>query len=156
MDSHTLKACLIRINELTGGEHLVGVYSSERLPRNCKRPFAIIAHSEISSVSVGHWLAIYAGEKGPVYFFDSYGFKPYVDNHISFLKRLGSKIVYNEIGYQATDAVTCGGYTLLFLASKMGYIKKFKRFLSKNRERNDKFVKLATVALVENLGVVVK
>lgn len=153
MDSNILRSCLAKINELTGEKHLTGVYSADRLPRKCQKPVAIIAHSEKASISIGHWIAIYAPENGPIYYFDSFGLKPQVRTHINFARRLGGKIIYNKNCYQSFDAVTCGGFCLLYLASKMGYIKSIKKYFTENTAENDKFVIKSTDALVKKLEI---
>jgi hypothetical protein len=151
MDSAILKRCLEEINRRTFNRHSVGVYSADRLPSRITKPAAIIAHSEQSSVPTGHWFAMYIPEKGPACYFDSYGQEPYIKTHINFLKRIGGSYSFNRKPYQQLTSTTCGGYCLLFLASKLGYIKKIKRFLGNDKFRNDKFVAEATMALIDNL-----
>jgi hypothetical protein len=153
MDSNILRCCLEKLNELTDNEHLTGCYSADRLPRKCKKPIALIAHSEAASIPTGHWVAIYVPKRGPIYFFDSYGMEPHVQTHLNFMHRMGGRIIYNTNCYQGFDAVTCGGYSLLFLASKMGYINSFKKYLSQDKENNDNFIKTSTKTLIEDLGV---
>jgi hypothetical protein len=153
MDSHTLRNCLVKINNLTDNSHLTGVYSADRLPRKCKKPLAIIAHSEPASISIGHWIAIYAPKTGPIQYFDSFGLKPHIITHINFMHRLGGKVICNTHCYQSYNAITCGGYALMFLASKMGYINNIKKYLSENTAKNDSFIKMSTEQLVAHLGV---
>jgi hypothetical protein len=153
MDSQLLKNCLARINELEENKYLTGVFSADHLPRKCNKPIAIIAHSEKASISIGHWVAIYAAKKGPIYFLDSFGRGPQIPTHVNFLRRLGGKIIFNTNCYQSFSEITCGGYCLLFLASKMGYIKNIKKYLSDDKEENDNFIRTSTTALVEHLGL---
>lgn len=153
MDSNILRTCLEKLNELTKKKHLTGCYPADRLPRKCKKPVAIIVHSEVSSIEIGHWIAIYVPKKGPISYFDSFGAEPHIQSHLNFMRRLGGKIIYNKNCYQDMNAITCGGYSLLFLASKMGYIKKIKKYLSRNKVKNDEFIKISTEELVKNLRV---
>jgi hypothetical protein len=152
MDSNMLRNCLVKLNELTENRHLTGCYPADRLPRKCKKPLAIIVHSEAASISIGHWIAIYVPKSGPIFFFDSFGVEPHIPTHLKFMRRLGGKIIYNRHCYQDLNGITCGGYSLLFLASKMGYINKIKKHLSKNKVKNDNFIKKSTEQLVEHLG----
>jgi hypothetical protein len=152
MDSNTLREALTRLQQHASVKHSVGVYSAENLPSKINRPAAIIVHSENSDKDIGHWLAIYLTKKCAFYF-DSYGLKPYVTNHINFLARNANKIYYNKKCYQAPATTVCGGYCLVFLASKMRALKMPVKLVAGDFVNNDELVANTTKALLAALGV---
>jgi hypothetical protein len=156
MDTHTLENYLELFNAEAAKPHLVGVYASDRLPRRLNRPAAIIAHTETASEKFGHWVAIYVPSKGIPIYFDSFGIDVHIPNHKVFIARLSKFYKFNTICYQAPPSTVCGWYALLFLADKMGVIKKgfFERMiqLSKgNLDENDKIVEQCGQWLVQDL-----
>jgi hypothetical protein len=152
MDSNTLRETLIKLQQLSPVKHSVGVYSAENLPSNINRPAAIIVHSENSDKDIGHWLAIYLTKKCAFYF-DSYGLKPFVNNHINFLKRNANKIYYNKKCYQAPATTVCGAYCLVFLASKMRAMKMHVKLVAGEFDANDELVAYTAKAMLSALGV---
>jgi len=152
METDTLEKYLKLLNEKTDGKHNIGIYAADRLPRTVKKkPIALIVHSQKASQYIGHWFAIYVPKRGKPFYFDSFGRKPHIKTHINFLKRISNTFNQNEKCLQAPDSIVCGGYCLLFLAYKMGYIEQFFNCFTKNKERNDKFVEQAVEALIKNL-----
>jgi hypothetical protein len=143
---------LDRLNKLTGNKHLVGCYASDRLPKKFKLPIAVICHSHTSDHLIGHWTAVYAsGHKSPEYFC-SYGMEPPSKNHINFLKRCGPRFVKNDKVLQALDTKVCGGWCLIYLANRMGYVKNVEKYLNSFKTTGtqtlDQLVERATRALV--------
>jgi hypothetical protein len=155
MDTQTLNFCLARLNKLTGSRHLVGCYAADRLPKNFKLPLAVICHSHTSEFSIGHWTAVYASGLTPTEYFCSYGMAPHSKNHINFLNRCGRSFVHNDKVLQAIDTKVCGGWCLIYLANRMGYIKNVAKYLNDFKDENiktlDQLVEAATVGLVNTL-----
>jgi hypothetical protein len=152
MDSSTLREALVKLQQLAPVKHSVGVYSAENLPSKINRPAAIIVHSENSDKDIGHWLAIYLTKKCAFYF-DSYGLKPYVNNHINFLARNANKVYYNKKCYQAPATTVCGGYCLVFLATKMRALKMRVKIVPGESATNDKLIARTTKAMLYELGL---
>jgi hypothetical protein len=141
MDNRTLGRALNYLNELSGLQHTVGVYAANHLPTRFNKPAAFILNTENSDVSVGHWVAIYIPRNGSPIYFDSFGLEPHVKNHISFLKRLHSRVRYNKKGFQSADTNVCGCYCLYYLAQQLGVLTGGGvASLSDNTETNDQLV----------------
>jgi hypothetical protein len=156
MDTQTLEHYLNLLNAQASKSHLVGVYASDRLPRRFNRPAAIIAHTETASEKYGHWVAIYVPSKGIPSYFDSFGIDAHISNHKSFLERLSKFYKFSTICYQSPTSTVCGWHALLYLADKMGVIKKgfFERLMAKskgNLDENDKIVEQCGKWLVADL-----
>jgi hypothetical protein len=150
MDSNTLREMLTQLQMAAKTRHTIGVYSAENLPTKVNKPAAIIVHSHNSKHEIGHWLAIYLTSQS-AYYFDSYGLKPYVDNHVNFIARNASNLHYNKKCYQAPASTVCGGYCLIFLAGKMGVIKEQIKLVEGNYTSNDNLVADTTKNLMNAL-----
>jgi hypothetical protein len=160
MDTQTLSFCLDRLNKLTGNRHLVGCYASDRLPKRFKLPLAVICHSHTSEHLIGHWTAVYANGNTTPEYFCSYGMEPPSKNHINFLKRCGQHFVNNAKVLQALDTKVCGGWCLIYLANRMGFVKDVEKYLktfkTEGTQTLDQLVEKATrdlVGVLERGGV---
>jgi len=151
MDTATTKTALRKINAMTGRKHMVGVYAADMLPRTVRLPAAFIMHTENSDKVNGHWVACYIPKKGPILYFDSFGLRPHVENHVDFLTRFARRINYNKNTYQSVDSIVCGGYCLVFLARKMGLIKKKIGLMTGKPKQNDERIIDVTTALLQIL-----
>lgn len=156
MDTQTLQKYLDLLNASSAKTHLVGVYASDRLPRRCNKPAALIAHTENASEAYGHWISIYVPPRGLPIYFDSFGLDSHVKNHQSFLARISKNYKYNTTCYQSPTSTVCGWWALMFLAEHMGVVKKgfFKRVLTwskGNLDENDKMVEKCGLRLIEEL-----
>ena len=109
-------------------------------------PMYIVANNKPSTHPGEHWLAIYVkSSKGPVAFFDSYGFgvRFYSKDFNEFVKRLGGVVNENTKPLQSLGSDCCGQYALYFLYSKINGCCTMSTYchFSSNRTLNDKKVR---------------
>lgn len=120
-----------------------GVYAADRLPVKVSRPSLFVANSHRASKPGEHWLAIYFPNQGPAEYFDSYGMRPFVRDHLNFIERNSVRWVYNDQMLQAWDSNVCGQYCVmyaLFRSRGVSMEKYCSLFSSRNREMNDRTV----------------
>lgn len=127
-----------------------GVFAADELPGNCHHPIALIVNTDPSWKQGTHWIAIFVDANGRGEYFDSYGIRPFIKEHINFLNRECSTWRYNRKQIQGWTSATCGNYSSLFLVFRcLGYtMRQFtKCFNSGNTGKNDLIV-LSTYNLI--------
>lgn len=91
--------------------HWLGVFARDELPdlRRVKRPSSLILNSDPKDKPGQHWLAIFCPRKGPLEFFDSFGFPP------EFYSLEPYDFTHQRFSYQARLSALCGHYCIMFI-----------------------------------------
>jgi hypothetical protein len=136
MDSRLLK----RLSEKAAGCFL-GVFPSDKLPKNVPRPSCLIANTQPSGSSGEHWIAIFINKEGYGDYFCSFG-KPPISVFSSFLNHHCTAWNYSNKTIQNYFSTTCGQYALFFLYCRACglSLSKFLSLFTKNYEENDNIV----------------
>lgn len=118
-----------------------GVYAADTLPRRLhKRPALIICNTDPITLPGQHWVAFHVSRNGHGEYWDSYGGKPFVKQHRTFLDRVCKNWTYNTTSLQAIDSDVCGEYCVLYLVHRAhGFsLRPFvKKYFSTNPAKND-------------------
>ena len=85
------------------------------LPTISRFPAFFIANTDDSKKPGQHWVAFYATGRGPLEYFDSYGYKPLNKHFSDYVKENFRKHTYNKKRLQGELSTTCGQYCLSFL-----------------------------------------
>ena len=110
----------------------IGVFAANNLPKRITYPCSLIVNTDNANLPGQHWVAIYIGIKRNGFFFDSYGFPPYVDSFTSFLNKFCVTWVYNDKSLQHISTFVCGHYCCLFvLACSEGRVREFLNMFDK-------------------------
>lgn len=116
-----------------------GVYPSDMLPTNLKKPALIIANTDESTKPGKHWVAFYLPRNGPIEYFDSIGYLPIPKKFVTFMLCNGTSFRFNNRRIQNLFATTCGKYCAVFLyykSKKISYVKFMNKF-GNNLEKNE-------------------
>ena len=93
--------------------YFLGVYSSDTLPRQVRRPSCLICNTATSSMPGEHWIAIYFDTYKTEYFC-SFGMPP--NSRIAaYLRSLDSPVVRSSKTLQSDRTTACGQFTIFFL-----------------------------------------
>lgn len=95
-----------------------GVFASDRLPVNIKKPALIVANTDPSQKPGTHWVAFYLPKRGKCEYFDSYGRAPLNKNFVKFLQSHHQKFDFNRMRLQSDFSTLCGQYCCVYLYSK--------------------------------------
>ena len=126
MNAEQIRKCLRVPNFL-------GVFAADELPSHFPWSCGLVVNTDPRSEPGTHWLAIYIDGNGHGEYFDSYGLKPFVPQHLKFLNRL-KQWRYNKTKLQSLTSTLCGQYCVLYLDSKFrGYsLNRFLRNMVKH------------------------
>jgi hypothetical protein len=117
----------------------IQVLAADQLPKLSGR-CNIIVNTDNQTLPGRHWVAIRIDSKKHGEFFDSYGQKPQVKNHVEFLKRNCVSWKYNKICLQSSFSSVCGHYCMLYHFARHGG-QSLTRFINemdlKNVAKND-------------------
>ncbi len=121
--------------------HTVGVYASDMLPKDVKKPAALVINDEPHDQPGNHWYALYLPNNKQSIFFDSYGRKP-PENILKFLSCNSAKYIYNKKTLQDMSSIVCGQYCILFLLFAINKFKLpvFLSLFTDNTRLNDETV----------------
>lgn len=120
-----------------------GVFPSDHLPQNIKKPAFIVANTDKSNEPGTHWVAFYVPVRGPIEYFDSFGMAPRNKYFKKFLKEQSQKkkqAIWNRKRLQSDFTSVCGHYCCVYLhhrcmgRSMASFVGKFN---SKNYKEND-------------------
>lgn len=142
MNTEEINTLLHHFNRRNRIKHHVEVCASNTLPRTFKPPAAIVVNTDDASEPGTHWVAVYVSKCGKKYeYFDSYGFPPFIKDHLEFL--YNHDVKFNLKQLQSDTSKVCGHYCLAFLNSRMNKMstKSFLSTFTKNKRRNDTLVK---------------
>lgn len=110
------------------------------------KPTAMVINTDNHKKSGAHWLAIYVDKSNNGFYFDSFGFAPFIPEHIQRLRKNCKRYRWNEKQLQSISSDVCGQFCLMFLkymSEGMGYnafLRNFSDDLKKNDEIARKFV----------------
>lgn len=119
-------------NNMSCYTNFLGVFAADEMPRI--KPGGIIVNTDDRNKPGMHWIAIFIDRLGNGEFFDSYGLPPWVDSHISFMKRC-KRWRYNRIALQSLTSSVCGHYCMLFLDARSRGIS-MNKFLKQIKQRD--------------------
>jgi hypothetical protein len=142
MNTEQINTLLQHFNRRNKIKHHVEVCASNTLPRTFKPPAAIVVNTDDASEPGTHWVAVYVSKAGKKYeYFDSYGFPPFVTDHLDFLNNRTVK--FNQKQLQSLTSKVCGHYCLAFLYARMNGVSatSFLSTFTTNTRSNDKLVK---------------
>lgn len=131
--------------------HTIGVYPSDMIPETWEKPAALVFNTDSSKKPGAHWVATYVNEKSYGYYFDSYGIKPYIPDHVSRLRRNCKTLRHNDQQLQSVSSNVCGHFCIMFLyfmASDIGF-QNFLNLFSNDVHCNDAVVKEFVDQLVD-------
>lgn len=129
--------------------HTIGVYPSDMIPETWEKPVAFVFNTDSSRKPGAHWVAAYVDEKSRGHYFDSYGLKPQIPDHIARLRKNCKTLRYNDLQLQSVSSDVCGHFCIMFLyfmASGIGF-HEFINMFSRDTQQNDDIVR----EFVENL-----
>ncbi|GFU63399.1 uncharacterized protein F54H12.2 [Trichonephila clavipes] len=92
----------------------LGVYSSDKLPKQRKRYRSFIVNTDPAHFKGRHWQAIYFRQDNHCVFFCSYGTRPQYDIE-QFIIENSTSFEWNENILQHPNTMTCGLFCLYFL-----------------------------------------
>ena len=124
-------------------DHTTGVYPSDMIPETWEKPAALVFNTDNSKKPGSHWVATYVDEKSCGFYFDSYGIKPCVPDHVLRLRKNCKKLRHNDRQLQSVSSDVCGHFCIMFLyfmASDIGF-QNFSDLFSRDMRRNDLIVK---------------
>ena len=107
---------LLHALKRTMGDGCVGVFPSDRLPKNIQPPCGFIVNTDPSTQPGTHWIAIFFSPE-TVEYFDSYGQKPSTTSISKWL--LDYKPYWiNKKRIQGPGSSVCGHYCTYFLIQR--------------------------------------
>lgn len=88
-----------------------------------------------------HWVAMFAPSKDKVYYYDSYGIKPWNSKISKYLRRFKT-IIPNKITFQSLVSEVCGYYVIYFIymCSLGKSLRYITRILNAAKPRVDLYV----------------
>lgn len=122
--------------------HSFGVYPSDRLPVRIPPLTAIVVNTEPHTHKGVHWIAIFRDLNGRLEYFDSYGNRPTVKDHVRFIRRNSCRYAHNPATLQSIDSSVCGHYCLAYLYFRsLGFqMIDFTALFNDNVNKNDVLV----------------
>ena len=123
MNTHQISNILSSDCELSTS--FVGVFASDRLPKHCEQPAALICNLDPHNQPGSHWVAIYI-ENDIGEYFDSYGLPPLNKNIVSFLQNNCQEWKFRNEELQAINSDVCGHYCIWYLLQKIQVLPKRK------------------------------
>jgi hypothetical protein len=101
--------------------NFLGVFAADKIPSKVPTFCGFVVNTDPRSQPGTHWMAIYIDGNGNGEYFDSYGLRPFIPEHVLFLKKL-KKFRYNKTTLQSLISTLCGQNCVLYLDSKFrGY-----------------------------------
>lgn len=95
--------------------HTVGVFPADRIVEKWVKPCAFVFNTDNHSRPGPHWLAIYVDKNSNGWFFDSYGRKPYIREHLRVIRKNCRLVRWNTIQLQSLESSKCGHFCVMFL-----------------------------------------
>jgi hypothetical protein len=120
-----------------------GVLPIDHLPlKYIRRPSCFIVNTGRSDTEGEHWVALYLPVKGPIEYFDSYGYLPINKEIYTFFKLNQKKFIYNRFNIQSDKSTNCGKYAIfyLYMRCRRFSLYKFIQFFVKHKYINDKII----------------
>lgn len=120
-------------------DHTIGVYPSDMIPETWQIPAALVFNTDNSKKPGTHWVAAYVDRKSSGYYFDSYGIKPYIPDHVMRLRKNCKTLRYNDHQLQSVSSDVCGHFCVMFLyymACGLGF-REFLKLFTLDLHKND-------------------
>lgn len=134
MDTYELIDCLSSLS------NFVGVFALDEIKNiRLNRHNCIIVNMDLSTEEGSHWIAINFSKNGLLYYFDSYGFRPYKQEIWNFLSKHSRQFKWNRKLLQSLTSDVCGIYCAvfcLFMNCDLE-VKVFLTYFSEHLELND-------------------
>ena len=114
-----------------------GVFAADTLPaieKNC----GYICNTDTINLPGKHWISFYVPKKGPIEFFDSYGFIPYIYNFYDFIGE--HYFIYNNVQLQSLFSNVCGQYCIFYLLARFSGIPYIDFLNIFDNHNNDYYV----------------
>ena len=112
MDSHSISAILQSDDQVV--KLFLGVFPSDKLPRICPRPCALVVNTDPEGQPGSHWVAIHIDVDGQGEFFDSYDIGVY-SQFVKFMNVTCEDWINARKRLQGTLSSTCGQYCIYYL-----------------------------------------
>ena len=130
--------------------HDFGVFPRDRI-KALMTPSAYVINTDPHNKKGKHWIAVYINEKKEGYYFDPYGFPPYHDEFIKFLKKNCKHWIYNDQNVQGFKEKTCGHFCIFFLLhmSRDWSIEKTIKVFDSDFNKNNDIVKTFVKAIIK-------
>lgn len=138
MDSLEIHRVLVNLPN-----HTIGVYPSDMIPETWEKPVAFVFNTDNSKKPGSHWVAVYVDKKSRGHYFDSYGLKPYIPDHIARLRKNCKTFRYNDHHLQSISSDVCGHFCIMFLFFMASGIEfqEFINLFSRDTHQNDAIVR---------------
>lgn len=94
---------------------MVGVFPSDKLPKDPPRPCCLVVNTDPSDKPGTHWVAIFIDAEGVIDYFDSYGLEPSVPDIVTWIRLNGTGLNTNQLCVQSFMSSACGAHCLYFL-----------------------------------------
>lgn len=92
----------------------MGVFPSDKIPKRWTRPYAMVFNTDGSKKPGSHWVAIYVDDQFRGWYFDSYGIKPYIPEHINRIRKNCKSLRWNVKHLQSYESTVCGRFCVMF------------------------------------------
>ena len=121
-----------------------GVFPSDLhcLPLIQHYPYGIISNTDPHYMDGKHWIAMYFHKNKIVEYFDSFGLKPFIESHITYMSIYADNVIYNNKQVQNIFSSTCGEHCVYYMKQKCkGFsLNKIMKSYSQNCNENDNYV----------------
>ena len=120
-----------------------GVYPSDKIPRRWATPSAMVFNTDGSKKPGLHWVAVYVDDQHQGWYFDSYGLKPYIPEHVNRIRKNCKSLRWNVQQLQSCESTACGQFCVMFLhfaSFGLGF-EKFLQCFSSDLQKNDEIVR---------------
>ena len=120
--------------------HTVGVFPADRIVEKWIKPCAFVFNTDNHSGPGLHWLAIYVDKNSDGWFFDSFGRKPFIREHLRVIRKNCQLLRWNTIQLQSLESSHCGYFCVMFLhfLSSGKTMHQFQSIFSENLQDNDR------------------
>ena len=118
----------------------MGVSPSDEIPKRWTRPSAMVFNTDGSKKPGSHWVAIYVDDQFRGWYFDSYGIKPYIPEHINRIRKNCKSLRWNVQQLQSYESAVCGHFCVMFLyflSFGLGFDQFLHCFTSNLQENDD-------------------
>ena len=137
----TLELLEICKSDIVVDKLFLGVFPSNKLPRENTRPCCFIANTKPSAHEGEHWIGIFINKEGYGDYFCSYG-QPPLPVFVKYMNQYCEDWNYSTKQLQQPLSMTCGQYALFFLHARTNGLpmKKILDLFTNDHEENDRIV----------------
>lgn len=123
---------------LRGFKHYKGCFSCDLIPAP-SIPSSFVINTDPSNQAGEHWVAMAFSKQGESFYFDSFGFPPFVPQIASYVNKYCKRgVIYNSQTLQHPDSSSCGLFCVDFIStlesgkSYQEFLMKYSRKLAQN------------------------